>query len=235
MTKPIRHMTTTVQAALLLVFLAAASESSAHGGDDHGDAAPAPAHAPGVEADLLVASGATEQFELLLKYAPPHIDTDARVRLFLADYATNRAIEGAAFTLAFKPAGVVIVRAPTMVSPGIYDAVVRFPRDTIYNLVATVVAGERTDFLEVRTIYAGEAAARIIAQHAPPERAASTASSVPWWSIGAVVTGALVVAAAVSVIRRRKRLRRAAPAQAGVAGAPDEAAPWLGHGSNTDE
>jgi hypothetical protein len=210
-----RSLTIAIRSLLLVAYLGAGGDASAHGGEDHGDAAAAPASVPGVDADLLTTSGATEQFELLLKYAPPRVGQDARVRLFLADYATNRAVGDAAFALAFKPAGVGIVRAPAMISPGIYEAVLRFPRDTVYSLVATVTAGGRTDFLEARNIYAGDAATRFIAEHsgraAPPAPAA--ASGMPWPIIAGIVIVVLLAAGAAIVAARRMRLKR--PAKTG--------------------
>jgi membrane fusion protein, heavy metal efflux system len=218
MMNPIRYTRTTVRALLLLAFLAVGTDAFGHGGEDHGDAMPAPASAPGVDASLLTTSGATEQFELLLKYAPPHIGEDARVRLFLADYATNRAIEGASFTLAFKPAGVVVVQAPKMTSPGIYEGVMRFPRDTIYNLVATVTAGGRTDFLEVRNVYAGDAATRFIAEHAGPatQPAPTVTTGTSWWMTVGLVVVILGIIASLIIIVRRIRFRRRGTVRTGV-------------------
>ena len=48
-----------------------------------------------------------------------------------------------------------------------YDLVVRFPKDTVYSLVATVSGDGRTDFVEVRNIYAGESAREFLADHSP--------------------------------------------------------------------
>jgi hypothetical protein len=207
--------------ALLLVLLAPGNRTMAHGGEDHSQPAPAAASAPSAEANLLATSGATEQFELLLKYAPPETGKDAPVRLFLADYATNRAIDSATFTLAFKPDGVTLVQKPVMLSPGIYEAVVRFPRDTIYMLVATVTAGKRTDFLEVRNIYSGEAAEHFLAEHSssalPPP---ATTTGLRWWFIAVIAVGAVVIVAfGIRAVSHGSRHRR--PVTTSVARDPD--------------
>jgi hypothetical protein len=205
----------------LLMLLALCNRTMAHGGEDHSEPAPAAASAPSADASLLTTSGATEQFELLLKYAPPEIDKDARVRLFLADYATNRAIDSAAFTLSFKPGGVTLVQKPVMLSPGIYEAVVRFPRDTMYTLVATVTDGQRTDFLEVRNIYAGDAAKHFMADHSPSNVSSPvTTTSLSWWLIALIVV-VIVVIVVVGIRTMRHRSRHQAPVTASAGRDPE--------------
>ena len=185
---------------VLLGVIALRGSAAAHGGEDHGDAAPAPAATPGASSNMLTTYAVTEVFELLLKYPPPAVGGDATLRFFLSDYATNRALDGS-IELAFSPAGVTIVKPPAMTSPGIFDAVVRFPSDTVYSAVATVRSGRRTDFMELRNIYAGGHAEHFLADHGGGV-AASGSSRWPWWGIAA---GGLLVAVIAAVLLRKAR------------------------------
>lgn len=190
-------------AMMLLIHAVAAG----HAGEDHGDAAPAATQsAAAMQGDLLTTSGATDYFEIVAKYAATDAGRDTRVRLFVADFATNRPIRDAALTLAFKPAGAVVRTPPTAVAPGIYDVVVRFPRDTVYHLVATVSADRRTDFVEVRNLYAGDAAERFLEEHATTATAPAVVQKDGNDWLIALAIGLVVLAAVVSVVivRRRK-------------------------------
>lgn len=194
--------------ALTLLLLAGSRHPlHAHGGEDHGDAAPAPASTPGMTAEMLTTEGSTELFEVLLKYPVPETEEETAVRLFVADYATNRPIENAAFDLSFTPGGVKVVQAPRMLSPGVYEALISFPRDTSYVLVATVMADGRTDFVEVRNIYVGAAAERFIEEHGAVTIVdAAEDEGMPWLPIllGIVGVGAITF---FGVTRYRRRPR----------------------------
>lgn len=193
---------------LAALFLVAFAVAGAHEGEDHGEAAAA-APTPTAAGSLMSTFGSTEIFELMLKYPPPETGEDTRLRFFLADYATNRPIEGASMALAFKPDGVELLGAPKMVSPGVYDLVARFPADGLYSLVATVKAEGRTDFVEIRNIYAGAAAEKFLAEHGGDQAvaAAPIEESRPWWMIPLAALAAIGLALAI-VLAVRKRSRR---------------------------
>ncbi len=213
--KPSYHMAALVRLMLCLASAVAPGAGAfAHGGEDHGDAAPAPASTPGASASMLTTSATTEQFELLLKYPPPEVGADTRLRFFLADYETNRPIEGGSLALSFTPAGVKVVTPPAMTSPGIYDAVVSFPDDTIYSVVATVRAERRTDFLELRNIYAGGHAERFLAEHGGVSSSDAGAKTWPWWGSLLVIAGCILGALVVWRSRRRGRSRQGSSADA---------------------
>jgi|GEM_PF-689866 len=207
------RMAALVRLMLCLVFAIAPGHGAlAHGGEDHGEAAPAPVGTPGASASMLTTLATTEQFELLLKYPPPEIGGDARLRFFLADYETNRPLEGGSIALSFTPAGVKVIAPPAMSSPGIYDAVVSFPADTIYSVVATVRAERRTDFLELRNIYAGGHATRFLAEHGGGSIPDEGAGRWPWWGSSLVVAGCLLGLMVVWRSWRRGRSRQGSSA-----------------------
>jgi hypothetical protein len=190
---------------LLLASMAMQAMAWAHNGEDHGDAAPAPAATPGAGAGMLTTYAVTEIFELLLKYQPPSVGKSSTLRFFLSDYATNRALDGS-LDLAFTPAGVTIVSPPTMKSPGIFEAVVGFPADTVYSLVATVRSGRRTDFMELKNIYTGSHAERFLADHGGVVTPASSGSTRPrWWMLAGSAALLIVVVALWLRMRRTGR------------------------------
>ena len=212
------HSTRSIRRLLaLLLMLAAmftADTARAHGDEDHGAAEPAQTVTPAAQGAMLTSHGSTTLFELLVKYPATATGEDTRVRFFLADFATNRPLEGAQFKLAFKPEGVELAGAPMMVSPGVYDLVARFPTDAVYSMVATVSAGGRTDFVEVKNIYAGEAAETFLAEHGGPGVAGQSEAGRPVWQLALMGLGGLlvVVVAARALLRRGSRSRQQAPA-----------------------
>jgi hypothetical protein len=192
----------------------------AHAGEDHGEAkTPPPAAVAGMQGNVLTSSATTDYFEVVAKYLVTEAGGETRMRLFVADYATNAPVTDAAFSLAFRPAGVRVIRAPAMISSGIYDLVVSFPDDTIYSFVATVTAGKRTDFVEVRNLYAGEAAERFLAEHGGV--ATTTKKEIESsWMLPAVIAAA-ALAFIIAIVAFARRRRSAATTDAGVARDPE--------------
>jgi hypothetical protein len=193
-------------AAALMALTAAPTPLLAHAGEDHGEAqSPAPVTIAGMQGDVLTSSSTTDYFEVVSKYPATDAGDDTRMRLFVADFATNRPITGATLALSFKPQGVEIRQAPKMVSPGIYDVVVRFPNDATYSMVATITAGQRTDFVELRNFYAGDAAQTFLAEHATNVAVTTEEPGTPWTMIAAIAAGALAVGLLIVVLLRRRR------------------------------
>ena len=198
------------------------SVALAHGGEDHGEAAAAQSVTPAAQGSMLTSHGSTTLFELLLKYPVTYAGEDTRVRFFLADFATNRPLEGAQFKLAFKPAGVEVAGAPKMISPGVYDLIARFPGDTVYSLVATVSVAGRTDFVEVRNIYAGEAAERFLAEHGGAALPAqSDEAGFPWLIALGATALALIVATLTGVLLRRRSTTKRESSTTGIPRDPE--------------
>lgn len=179
----------------------------AHEGEVHAETpSAAPTAVAGMQGDVLTTSGTSDYFEVVAKYSVTDAGEDTRIRLFIADFATNRPIADAGLSLAFKPAGVTVRQAAKMVAAGIYDVVVRFPTDDTYALVLTATAGQRTDFVEVQNIHAGTAAERFLAEQATttatPPQVDDGMSTLEIAAIGAGII-ALTITAVVIVRRRR--------------------------------
>jgi hypothetical protein len=192
----------------------------AHAGEDHGEAkAPPPAAVAGMQGNVLTSSATTDYFEVVAKYPVTEAGEETRMRLFVADYTTNSPVASAELSLAFRPAGVRVIKAPAMISPGIYDLVVSFPDDTIYSFVATVTAAKRTDFVEVRNLYAGDAAERFLAEHGGAASTTEKESESSWMLPAAIIAAAL--ASIIAIVAFARRRRSTAATDAGVARDPE--------------
>lgn len=179
----------------------------AHEGEVHGETkSAAPTAVAGMQGDVLTATGVSDYFEVVAKYPATDAGDDTRIRLFIADFATNKPIANAVLSLSFKPAGATVRQAPKMVAEGIYDVVVRFPVDNTYALVLTATAGQRTDFVEVRNIHAGAAAEKFLADHAAttaaPVQADDGMSTI---EVAAIAAAFIALTIAVIVVVRRRR------------------------------
>src|SRR5688572_6940536 len=72
-----------------------------HGDEDHGEAQTAASVGiAGSQGDVLITSGMSDYFEVVAKYPATDAGYDTRVRLYVADYATNQPIVNAALALA---------------------------------------------------------------------------------------------------------------------------------------
>jgi len=189
----------------LLVLAAPAGALLAHGGEDHGEAAAVPAVASGAESDLLTTFGATERYELLLKYPAPAVKSPARLRIYLSDYQSNRPVSGASFVLASRPSGVTAAEPPRMLSPGIYEMAVIFPRDTVYTLTATIAAEGAADAVVLENVYAGEAAEHFLEDHGQGGAAEGGSGSSFPWLIAGIATALVIAIIAVAIIFLVKR------------------------------
>ncbi len=199
-----RHLLITLLA--LLVGRAA----FAHGGEDHGAASALPVPNGGAAAGMLTSYGVTNIFEVVVRYPPPTPGKPTPFRFLISDYATNEPITGARFTLTSSPSGLILDTVLKMISPGIYAVDLRLPADTVYSLVMTLEAGNRTDLIEIKNVYAGDHAEKFLAEHSGgavgenPSAARSQQSGVPgwiWWGCGLL----LLVAGGWFVLQRRGR------------------------------
>lgn len=222
------HIAATVCAVIAFALCLRPASLAAHGGEDHAEPAAQAAPPPAADAGLLIASAQNDQFELVAKYPLPDEDGTAHLRLYLADFATNRPLADAAFAFSFKPGDAVLKEPPRMVAPGIYEAVVLMHRDTIYGAIVTVTAGDRTDFLELRSLYGHAHAEAFLSRvHATGVPAAAartgtgwTGSVLPW--VVAAAGGALLLLGGILLARRAARSQKSiAAAKDGEAGRND--------------
>ena len=179
---------------LLLWPLLVATAALAHGGEDHGDAqAATPAGAT-----TFSAVATSEQFEVLLRYAPLKPGADADMRLFLSDFATNAPIKGAKFIFT-SPEDPKLKFETTEKGPGEYLVETTFPAKKAYSMTVQVSAGAQADLLLLEGLVVGKEL---------PVAAVPAAMAQPWltWKTGLLLLGTFLlgVAAAALLIRRRR-------------------------------
>ena len=179
---------------LLLWPLLVAIAALAHGGEDHGDAKAATL----AGATTFSAVATSEQFEVLLRYAPLKPGADADMRLFLSDFATNAPIKGAKFIFT-SPEDPKLKFETTEKGPGEYLVETTFPAKKAYSMTVQVSAGAQADLLLLEGLVVGKEL---------PVAAAPVAMAQPWltWKTGLLLLGTLLlgVAAAALLIRRRR-------------------------------
>ena len=179
---------------LLLWPLLVATAAIAHGGEDHGDAKTAtPAGAT-----TFSAVATSEQFEVLLRYAPLKLGADADMRLFLSDFATNEPIKGAKFIFT-SPEDPKLKFETTEKGPGEYLVETTFPAKKAYSMTVQVSAGAQADLLLLEGLVVGKEL---------PVAAVPAAMAQPWltWKTGLLLLGTFLlgVAATALLIRRRR-------------------------------
>jgi cobalt-zinc-cadmium efflux system membrane fusion protein len=187
---------------LTAIALAAAPRAAlAHGGEDHGEPAPAAGAAPGSDGRRAT-YGQTSAFELLVKHAPPAPGQPASLMVFLSDYATNAPIADARIELEIQASPPVKTVAESAGGPGLYHAIATAPAGT-FPAIATITAGSALDLVELKALDLSPGADA----HA---HAAAAERGFRWGTAGALA-GGLVVLVLAAVAARRWRARRAPP------------------------
>ena len=179
---------------LLLWPLLLAAAALAHGGEDHGAAkAATPAGAT-----TFSAVATSEQFEVLLRYAPLKPGADADMRLFLSDFATNAPIKGAKLVFT-SPEDPKLKFEVTEKGPGEYLVETTFPAKKPYSLTVQVTVGNQADLLLLEGLVVGKEL---------PVAAGPAATAQSWltWKTGLLMLGTFLlgIAAAALLMRRRR-------------------------------
>jgi hypothetical protein len=183
---------------LLLWPLLMATAALAHGGEDHGDAKTAMP----TGATTFSAVATSEQFEVLLRYAPLKPGADADMRLFLSDFATNAPIKGAKFTFT-SPEDPTLKFTTTEKGPGEYLVETTFPAKKGYSMTVQVAAGNRADLLLLEGLVVGK---ELPVATAPT---AATPSLFASWKTILALVGAFGLGIALTAVLMRRRRREA--------------------------
>lgn len=161
----------------------------------HGDAIPTD---PGVAKDHFTLYGQSERYELSLYYPELKPGEDAHLRLFVADYQSNKPIDKASLKISNADGSALNVEVKE-VAPGVYELHTKFPAAKTYNLNIQIDHPNGADLIGIQGLQVGKALA------AAEEAAGNTASgtATPWlWLLGGVALGALLM----GLISRRKRV-----------------------------
>jgi hypothetical protein len=141
-------MTRQMPAFALMLALLPAGAAWAHGGEDHGDHAPAATSAPSRPG--LTRASVTDHFELVMTLDAPQAGGKQHVHLYLSDYATNAPIEGAQLGLDWGQQ--VTGQAKAAKQPGVYEGEVTFPKAGDYSPLVTVSAVGTEDLITLDPI-----------------------------------------------------------------------------------
>lgn len=184
-----------LKVALLLLASTVPGLAAAHGGEDHGDAKPAPAAlVQGVSAGAM-----GETFEVLVKAPHSEPNEATELRVFVADARTNAPLTGAEVELSFLGASEVKLPATPSESAGLYTASATFPSEGHWEAMATVRRGNATEVLSLGAWEVEEAHV----EHEEAEHEGFGAKTGVFALLGLGVAGA-----ALWAVRRTLRARR---------------------------
>lgn len=201
------------RALLLFALLLVPSFAFGHGGEDHGaGGAQATASATGATTSAL-----SRRFEVVLKHAPVRGGQPYRGVLYLADFATNAPVAGAAITV--EEPGVngrpFTVRAGT--EPGVYlvERPAGFARDGEFSVVVRVRSGQASDLLLLQHVYIGPVKASGTVTPTSEASAAGAQEGLPWaWLLIVLALGVAFAAWLVVMARKRRQAHPSEPVPA---------------------
>lgn len=205
-------MTRTYLPALALLLIAAPAHAGGDPSDGHSHGAEVGGASSSVGPGVVTTAAMTGRFEVVLKHAPVRGGEPYSGTLYLADFATNRPVAGATIELQAPGVPGEGFTAQATDEPGLY-AVTReagFPRDGLYDLTASVRAGDASDLVLLSGLYIGP-----VAVPAPAPAEPSGGGSFPWLYVLVV---AALGAGLVALLLRSARQRRQAPS-------PDDPSP----------
>lgn len=186
-------------AALLLLLPLLTGNALAHGGEDHGDAAAAPALASETGPR---AAAASEDFELVA------VAQGGQLLIYLDRFATNEPVAGAEIEIesgAFKAVA-------TAVAPGVYTvAGDAFKTPGRHQLTITIETDAKSGGVSDLLGATLEVAPQATADAAPASRSAGIAGLGPTTLALLAVAAVVLLAVGASVLRRRRPLRDQGP------------------------
>ncbi|MBC7922385.1 MAG: efflux RND transporter periplasmic adaptor subunit [Ferruginibacter sp.] len=167
-----------------------------HDGENHGEQSPAGNDRGQSYFSVFTTS---EVFELILRYEPIKSKAPTVMRLFIADFETNQAVDSARIevtTLENASLRFTVQR----IEPGIYTLTGTFPADSTYTLVANVAAGEKADLMTLENIGVGK--------RLPEAGVAESASPLDWKIILLIAGGFLAGTGTTYLLMRRREMAR---------------------------
>ncbi len=161
----------------------------------HGDESDTPAAAkPG--SDHFTVYGESDKYELTLYYPELAAGQEAHMKLFVADYLTNRPVDKADLTISAMENPKTVFEV-TLLSPGVYELRGAFPENKSYSLNVQIAHPNGADLIGIPGVVVGR---KLVAQAAAPPH-----SHTPgWiWFLGGLLAGGVGM---WYLSRRRKRL-----------------------------
>lgn len=204
---------------LLLTCLASSVRAGGDPSDGHSHGEEVGGASSSVAAGSVTTAAMTGRFEVVLTHAPVRGGQPYSGLLYLADYATNRPVEGAALTVqALGVPGAVSVEETG--EPGVYAVSLPggFPRDGRYDVSVSVQAGSVSDLVLLTGLYIGA----VETPAAEPVAEPSGGAGVPWaWVLAIAALGVALAAFLVRSARQRRADASSFPAESVRTARPD--------------
>ena len=164
----------------------------------HGDEIPTD---PGVAKDHFTAYGQSDRYELTLYYPEITAGKETHLVLFIADYKSNRPVEGAELKIGITGDPKINFEA-TALSPGVYEIHGIFPENKAYTVTVKISHPNGADLIGIAGVEAGKTLHAGETLH----EASHAEAGQWWWFLGGLLSGALIV---WFVGRRRRRVATA--------------------------
>jgi len=137
---------------LLIILLFLPFLGLAHGGEDHGGGAKS---ALPVAASYFTSVANSEQYELLLKYAPIKGGKDVSMHLYVSDFKTNKAIDDATIDISMAEDANQKFVAKHL-EGGIYLVTGKFPANKAYSLNISINSSNGPDLMVLENVEVGK-------------------------------------------------------------------------------
>lgn len=179
---------------LKFVLLLNAAAALAHGGEDHGGAEEQ--QKPGK--NYFTVNGASQLFELVLRYEPIEPNEKTKMILFVSDFETNRPVSNAKISLTTIEGDLKFTT--TLADSGTYHIEGVFPAEKEYTLAANIAAAGKADLITLDHVDVGRKLT-MEEEHAQDEEN-------PGWKTGLFIGGAFIAGILLTWLVSRKSMSR---------------------------
>lgn len=122
----------------------------AHEGEEHGDT-----NKVKIEEGMFVLTGATDNFEVVLKYPPTSIGKEMSLLIYLSDYATNKPISNASIEFDITGLDTLKPKIEKTDLAGVYHAELILPDNKPYDVLFTITSDGIVDLIPIHGIQVG--------------------------------------------------------------------------------
>jgi hypothetical protein len=138
---------------LLLAFcLLPIAYCSAHGGEDHGEKKKETSQ-PGKT--YFTINSVSDVFEMTLRYEPLLAGHTSKMKLFVSDFSTNKAIDSASIEIT-SPEDDKLKFVVQQIDKGTYTIEGTFPENKSYSLIANISVADNADLMTLEGIEVGK-------------------------------------------------------------------------------
>lgn len=188
-----------VYCLLLIANCLLATKTFAHGDEDHGEKKP---HNEMTGKLYFTVNSISETFELVLRYEPIDAGKPAKMKLFVSDFETNKAIDSARIEITcLDDTGLKFQVKQT--EQGVYSIEGSFPENKAYILVAHISTDESADLMTLEGIQAGRMLPQTEDEHT--EEASEFDWKIIMFAILAFIAGILIT---LFILRKKQGIKK---------------------------